>query len=71
MPLYRLWQPLQSNEITDAAADNRLGIWGGGCFRGATVQVGCIVSLHLSLLTSATGLNMADRPGVTMLISGH
>lgn len=49
-----LRQPLQSikksNQITDARADNRLGIWGGGAAAccGATVHVGCIVAPFLS-----------------------
>lgn len=60
------------NQITDAATDNRLGIWGG-------LRLWCDLSCGLHRRTflslayherngSGSG---GDRPGVTVLISGH
>lgn len=73
-----LRQPLQSksNQITDARADNRLGIWGGGCCLlwcdrscGLHRRTFSVPSTYVYIMSSATGV--WDRPGVTVLISGH
>lgn len=63
---------IRPNQITDAATDNRLGIW-GPWLCGATIHVGCIVAPFLSLAyhgRNGSGSG-GDRPGVTVLISGH
>lgn len=64
---------IKPNQITDAATDNRLGIWGGGLALWCDLSCGLHRRTFLTLVYHERNGSWVwgDRPGVTVLISGH